>query len=138
MVWSRIASFILANRIALVATVLLGTAFMGFQASQVKLSYELAKILPVTDPDYQRYEAFKSRFGQDGSVMVLCIETDSMYQLGFFNDWYALDQKIRRIDGVKDVVSNASLFNILRDDSAHTFRVRPLVPRPLTYAGRCR
>ncbi|GAB2582080.1 MMPL family transporter [Spirosoma areae] len=105
---------------------------MGYQASKVKLSYELAKILPVTDPDYQRYEAFKSRFGQDGSVMVLGIETDSMYQPGFFNDWYALSQKIRRIGGIKDVVSNASLYTIIRDDSAHTFRIRPLVPRPLT------
>lgn len=132
MVWHRISAFILKNRIALVLAVLLGTAFMGYEASKVKLSYELAKILPVTDPDYQRYEAFKSRFGQDGSVMVLAIETDSMYQLGFFNDWYALGQKIKRIEGIKDVVSNANLYNIMRDDSAHTFRIKPLVPKPLT------
>jgi hypothetical protein len=132
MIWHRIASFILRNRIALVIAVLLGTVFMGYQASRVKLSYELAKILPVTDPDYQRYEAFKSRFGMDGSVMVLGIETDSMYRLGFFNDWYTLSQKIKHIEGIKDVVSNASLYGITRDDSAHTFRIRPLVARPLT------
>ncbi|GAB4015948.1 MMPL family transporter [Spirosoma migulaei] len=132
MIWHRISSYILSNRIALIVVVLLGTAFMGYQASKVKLSYELAKILPVTDPDFQRYEAFKSRFGQDGSVMVLCIETDSMYQLGFFNSWYTLSQKIRKIEGVKDVVSNANLFGIVRDDSAHTFRIWPLVSRPLT------
>ena len=62
--------------------------------------------------------------------MVLAIETDSMYQLGFFNDWYALSQKIKRIEGIKDVVSNANLYNIIRDDSARTFRIRPLVPEP--------
>ena len=132
MIWSRIADFILSNRIVLLVFVLLGTVFMGHQAVHVKLSYELAKILPVTDPDYQRYDAFKSRFGQDGSVMVLCIETDSMYQLPFFNDWYRLSQQVRRIEGIKDVVSNVSLFGIIRDDSAHTFRVRPLLARPPT------
>lgn len=137
MVWHRISHFILSNRVSLVVVVLLGTAFMGYQASRVKLSYELAKILPVTDPDYQQYEAFKSRFGQDGSVMVLGVETapasrNSMYQLEFFNDWYALSQTIRRLDGIKDVVSNANLYGITRDDSAHTFRIRPLVSRPLT------
>ena len=137
MIWHRISHFILSNRAPLVVVVLLATTFMGYQASRVKLSYELAKILPVTDPDYQQYEAFKSRFGQDGSVMVLGIETapasrDSMYQLGFFNDWYALSQTIRRIDGIKDVVSNANLYGITRDDSARTFRIRPLVSRPLT------
>ena len=117
---------------ALVAVVLLGTAFMGYQASHVKLSYELAKILPVTDPEYQQYEDFKSRFGQDGNVVVVGVETDSMYRLRFFNDWYSLGKHIKAIGGIKDVVSNANLFTILRDDSAHTFHIRPLVPRPLT------
>lgn len=137
MFWNRVALFILANRVALLVLVLLGTLFMGFQASRVKLSYELAKILPVTDPEYQRYEAFKSHFGQDGNVMVLGIETapasrDSMYRLGFFNDWYTLSQTIKRIGGIKDVVANANLYDIVRDDSAQTFRIVPLVPRPLT------
>lgn len=132
MIWHRISGVILANRVAFVVVVLLGTLFMGYQASRVKLSYELAKVLPVTDPDFQRYEAFKGHFGQDGSVMVLGVETDSMYQLPFFNDWYALSQQIRQIDGIKDVVSNASLYGIIRDDTAHTFRIRPLVPRPPT------
>lgn len=132
MVWHRISSFILRNRLVLVAVILLGTVFMGFQASRVKLSYELAKILPVSDPEFQRYEAFKSRFGQDGSVMVLGIETDSMYQLGFFNDWYRLNQSIKAIDGIKDVVANANLYDVVRDDTARRFRIVPLVPRPLT------
>lgn len=100
---------------------------MGFEASKVKLSYEIAKVLPVSDPEHQRYEAFKTRFGQDGNVMVLCVETDSMYQLNFFNDWHALSQKIKHLEGIKDVVSNANLFGIHRDDSAHTFRIRPLI-----------
>ncbi len=69
--------------------------------------------------------------------MVLGIETpgasrDSMYRLAFFRDWYALSQKVKRIEGIKDVVSNANLYDIVRDDSARTFRIRPLVPRPLT------
>lgn len=131
MFWNRISSFILANRVTILAAVLLTTLFMGYQASRVRLSYELAKILPVTDPEYQRYESFKSHFGQDGNVMVLGIETDSMYQLGLFSDWYALSQSIKRIDGIKDVVANASLYDIVRDDSAQTFRFVPLVPRPI-------
>ena len=132
MFWHRVSAFILHNRVAFVVAVLLATAFMGYQASRVKLSYELAKILPVTDPEYQRYEAFKGHFGQDGSVMVLSIETDSMYRLGFLNDWYDLSQQIRGIGGIKDVVSNANLYTIIRDDTAHTFRIKPLVTGKLT------
>lgn len=132
MVWHRIAHFILTHRIALVAGVLLTTVFMGYQAGRVRLSYELARILPVTDPEYQRYEAFKARFGPDGNVMVLGVQTDSMYRPGFFNDWYALNRSIRRVGGIRDVVSNATLYDIVRDDTARTFRIRPLVPQPPT------
>ena len=132
MFWNRVSSFILSNRVRILVIVLLSTAFMGYQASRVKLSYELAKILPVTDPEYQRYEAFKAHFGQDGNIVVLGIESANMYQLGFFSDWYALSQTIKRIDGIKDVVANASLYNIVRDDTAQTFRIVPLVPRSLT------
>ncbi|HLL93915.1 MAG TPA: hypothetical protein VK404_02980, partial [Spirosoma sp.] len=132
MFWNRVSSFILANRVVILAVVFLGTLVMGYQASRVRLSYELAKILPVTDPEYQRYESFKAHFGQDGNVMVLGVESDSMYRLAFFSDWYALSQTIKRIDGIRDVVANASLYDIVRDDSAQTFRIVPLVPRPIT------
>jgi uncharacterized protein len=129
MFWHRISVIILKNRILLTFIVLLGTAFMGYQASRIQLSYELAKILPQTDPDFQLYEAFKARYGEDGNVMVLGIETDKMYQLSFFNDWYDLNQRIKKIKGIKDVVSNASLYTIVRDDSTSKFRFVPLVPR---------
>lgn len=132
MIWHRIAQFILNNRLTLVAVILVGTAFMGYQTMHVKLSYELAKVLPVTDPEFQRYEAFKKRFGQDGSVMVIGVETDSMYRVDFFNQWFAFSQRIKAIGGIKNVISNASLYDIVRDDTARRFRVVPLVPRPIT------
>ncbi len=132
MFWHRVSVFILKNRILLLSVVLLGTAFMGFQASRIQLSYELAKILPVSDPDFQLYEGFKARYGEDGNVMVLGVETDKMYQQAFFNDWYDLNARIKAIDGVKDVVSNASLYEVVRDDSTGKFKFKPLVSRKPT------
>ncbi|RIV25364.1 patched family protein [Fibrisoma montanum] len=132
MFWHRVSAFILKNRVALIGLILAGTAFMGYQASRVRLSYEIAKILPKSDPDFKLYDSFKARFGQDGNVLAIGVETDSMYRLNFFNDWYALSQKIRKISSIRDVVSNANLYNIVRDDSSRTFRFVPLVPRPVT------
>ena len=132
MIWFRLSRFILTNRIALLLTVLGLTALMGWKASQVELSQELARILPQTDPDYVDYEGFKARYGEDGNVMAVGVETPRMYSLAFFNDWYDLNQRIRRIEGVKDVVSNANLFTIIRDDSLQRFRFVPLVPRKPT------
>jgi len=131
MIWTRIALFILANRRLLLTFILLATVFMGFQASRVKLSYEFAKILPTTDPDYATYEGFKARFGEDGNVMVIGVETDSMYQLGYFQDWQALNKQIKQIDGIRDVVSNAGLYTITLNDSTDKFQFRPLIDKPV-------
>ncbi|HEY0108642.1 MAG TPA: MMPL family transporter [Fibrella sp.] len=130
MIWTRIAHFILANRRLLLAIVLLATVFMGFQAARVKLSYEFAKILPTTDPDYAVYDAFKARFGEDGNVMVIGVETDSMYRLAYFRDWQALNQQIKQIDGIRDVVSNAGLYSITLNDSTDKFQFKPLLSQP--------
>ncbi|MBO0951684.1 efflux RND transporter permease subunit [Fibrella forsythiae] len=131
MIWTRISLFILANRRLLLTFILLATVFMGFQAARVKLSYEFAKILPTTDPDYATYEAFKARFGEDGNVMVIGAETDSMYQLAYFRDWQALNKQIKQIDGIRDVVSNAGLYTITLNDSTDKFSFRPLIDKPI-------
>lgn len=131
MIWTQISRFILANRRLLLAFVLLATVLMGFQAARVKLSYEFAKILPTTDPDYAIYDAFKARFGEDGNVMVIGMETDSMYRLAYFQDWQRLNKQIQQIDGIRDVVSNAGLYTITLDDSTDTFHFRPLLDKLL-------
>jgi uncharacterized protein len=135
MLWFRLATFILSNRRLLLLLIGLGTAFMGYQASRVQLSYEFAKILPTTDPNYQVYEAFKSRFGEDGTVMVVGIDTDSMYHLPFLQDWQRLNQQIKAIEGIRDVVSNTGLYTVRLNDSTDRFQVRPVVSRlPQTQA----
>lgn len=135
MIWSRIAAFILSNRLVLLILVAVGTVFMGYHAAQVKLSYEFAKILPVTDPDYKQYQAFKGRFGEDGNIMVVGVETDSMYQLPFLRDWQQLNRQIKQIDGIRDVVSNTGLYTIRLNDSTDRFQLQPVVKElPTTQA----
>lgn len=115
--WQATSKFILKNRTVLLALVVVLTGFMGYQASKVRLSYELAKILPVSDTNFQLYEAFKARYGEDGNVLVMGVATDKMFQKELFSDWYELNQAIKKIEGVKEVVSNANLREIVRPAS---------------------
>ncbi|MFB0948180.1 MAG: MMPL family transporter, partial [Spirosomataceae bacterium] len=135
MLWNKISNLILNNRKIWLFAIVLITALMGYFSSQLQLSYELAKILPESDPAFQRYEDFKKRYGEDGNVMIIAIESDKMYDLDFFNKWYDLNKKIKAVSGVKNVASNASLFEIQRNDSLKRFDVVPLVAvRPATQA----
>ncbi len=128
-VW--LSRFILRNRYFLLVIVGIITAFMGWYATKIQLSYDFAKILPATDPDFQEYEQFKKTFGQDGTVMFIGVEDKDFYQLNKFNDWWQLGEDIKKIDGIEAVVSAARLYTIHRDDTLRKFVVKPLVASKL-------
>ena len=73
--WKFLANKILRNRIAFIVVLLLLTVFMAYKALNIKLSYEFVRVLPTTDPAYVEYENFKQKFGEDGSVMVIGLQT---------------------------------------------------------------
>lgn len=134
-IWRHIAHLILDHRAAWLVVLAAGLAFMGWQASRVKLSYELVKILPKSDPNFQLYENFKKRFGEDGRVLVVGVETPNMYQLPFFQQWYDLTQDLKNTKGLNSVLSNATVYTVVRNDSARKFDFVPLLPqRPTSQA----
>ena len=125
--WHKAANFILGNKTSLITGLAFMSLIMAFWASKVVISYELPKILPSSDPNYQVYESFKQRFGEDGNVLLLGVETDQMYSLNFFQNWQKLSKQIAEIKGVKKVVCNADLQEISKDDSAKKFVFKPVM-----------
>lgn len=117
----NIPHFILKYRFPLLIIFMGLTVFMGYQATKVRFSYQSAQILPENDPDFQLYESFKARYGDDADVLVIGVATDRMFTLPFFRDWYVLNQKIKKYKGVKDVISGANLVEIVRNDSLERF-----------------
>lgn len=108
---------------------------MAYHAAQVRISYQNRAVIPPSDPDLIAYEAFKEQFGLDGNVMVVGIESDQIFQIEFFNDWYKLTQKISQNPKVRNVLSIGNLSTLVKDDSTKKFKVQPLVPKlPSTQA----
>jgi len=126
-----LARFILRNRILLLIVIGAITAFMGYKAFDIKLSYDFAKILPANDPDFIAYENFKKTFGEDGSVMVIGVEDKNFFQLQKFNDWWSLGQEIKKIDGIEAVVSVAGIYTINKNEEQKKFDLKPLITKPL-------
>ncbi|HKR06178.1 MAG TPA: efflux RND transporter permease subunit [Bacteroidia bacterium] len=129
--WLYLANKLLRNRLALIIALAVLTLFMAYEASRIQLSYEFAKVLPVTDPAYHEYENFKKMFGEDGSVMVIGLQDSSFFRTDKFNDWFHLTSTIKNINGVQDVLSIANLYNIIRNDSLERFDFKPLINKPL-------
>ena len=79
--WKRLAKFVLKNRLLLLILLFASTAVMAFFASKIKLSYEFSKAIPVDNPKYQDYLSFKEKFGDDGNVLVIGVQTDHFFEL---------------------------------------------------------
>ena len=59
--WEWLANNVLRNRIAILLSVAVITAFMGYEATLVQMSYKHGGLLPETDSAYVEYQRFLQR-----------------------------------------------------------------------------
>ena len=130
--WKLFASLLLRNKIAFTSATLILTAFMGYQAYKMELSYEFAKILPETDSTFIEYQNFRKQFGEDGNVMVMGFADKDLYKLNKFRDWTEVNKKVRNISGVRDILSLPTLYSLNFNDSLEKFQALPIVKRDIT------
>ncbi|MBX2897591.1 MAG: MMPL family transporter [Cyclobacteriaceae bacterium] len=130
--WSKIALFIIRYRISLIAVIGAITVVMGYYAAQVQMSYDFARTVPLNDPEMIFFNRFKQQFGEDGNMMALGIKDSAMYKLENFQKLKELSNKLRKIEGVTEVLSLPQLRIIEKDTVEKKFKFVPLFPDTLT------
>lgn len=103
---------------------------MAFRASRVKLSYDFTRTIPTDNPKYQAYQEFRQRFGEDGNLLVVGVQTDKLFQAAIFTDYIALTEELKKVQGVDDVLGFSSAVNLLRDTATQKFKTVPIFPPP--------
>jgi hypothetical protein len=103
------------------------TAFMGYKATEIEITYNFAKLLPDSDPASVDYEYFKSKFGQDGAVLVMGCEIEPLKKLENFNAWVDLGDKIKNTPGIENVASVARILEIVMNDSLGRFEMKKIL-----------
>ncbi len=122
----KLADFILRFRFAIILSVAIATAVMGFFASKVEITYHFAKLLPDNDSTSIDYDNFKKYFGQDGTVLVVGIKKDALNTLSNYQAWASLGDSIKNLAGIKSVVSVARVNDLVLNDSLGKFEFKPL------------
>jgi predicted RND superfamily exporter protein len=117
--WYKAGRFILKNRLSLLIILFAATAFMGWKASHVQLSYDFTRALPTNNPKYQEYQSFLKKFGADGSTMVIGINSADFYSTHFFNEVGLLNQQLKKIPGVTEILSVPEVVTLKNDSIAH-------------------
>ena len=111
----KISDIILKGRFLILILFIGVIALMTRSAKDVKLSYEVAKILPLDDQIYIDYEDFKSEFGESMNTMVIAVQDVEFFSKSHLDAWHKFGKEIELIAGV-DVVLNITKLPILTSD----------------------
>lgn len=126
--WVKTAGTILRNRIAFLIAIFIITIFMGYQAKHVEMSYEYSALLPASDTASKDAETFKKIFGQESNVIFIGVQDSSFYELEKFNDWIALGDSLKSINGIDARLSLAHGFNLTKNTEKKCFEFKQLFP----------
>lgn len=124
--WHQLGKWILRYRILLLILVFGSTALMAWFASKVQLSYEFSKSIPVDHPKYIQYQEFRSRFGEDGNLLAIGLQSDSFFKLRFFHAFQRLQAEIRQVQGVEDVLSVCTALGLEKDSLTEKLKPQPI------------
>ncbi|MBK6991671.1 MAG: MMPL family transporter [Chitinophagaceae bacterium] len=126
--WLRLGQFILKYRIPLLILLIGSTFFMGIHASRVQLSYDFARAIPIDNPKYKAYQEFRNKFGEDGNLMVIGIQTDQLFEEKTFNAYADLQRSLKKANGVDDIISIPSAINLVKIPETEKLKADTIFP----------
>ena len=134
--WKSLGKFVLQYRLQLLIALFAVTAIMGYFARQVTLTYDFAKAIPVDNPKYLDYVAFRQKFGDDGNLLVIGIQTNKIFELNTFNAYRHLEDQLKKVSNVENILSIPSSINLHKDElSEKLIPVRIFADTTSTQAG---
>lgn len=126
--WSNIVSVILRNRLLNIIIIGLITIFLGYQATDIEISYHMTRMLPEHDSTSIEYQKFKDTYGQDGTSMFIGIQDDNIFDLEHYNAFYDLTYQLQNLEGVEEVLSVTRLFSLRRNPAEKKFDFYNVIP----------
>mgnify|MGYP001012866146 FL=1 len=133
--WYRLGQFILKYRFPLLIILAALTGFMSYYASKVQLSYDFTRAIPLNNPKYKAYQEFRKKFGEDGNLLVIGIQTDKLFEEKTFNAYYELQRNFKKIKGVDDIISIPTAVNLVKIPETEKLKAELIFPdKPLTQA----
>lgn len=133
--WYRLGQFILKYRLPLLIILAALTGFMAYYASKVQLSYDFTRAIPLNNPKYKAYQEFRKKFGEDGNLLVVGIQTDNLFEEKTFNAYYELQRNFKKIKGVDDIISIPTAVNLVKIPETEKLKAELIFPdKKLTQA----
>lgn len=125
--WEYIARLILTYRITILVAIMAITIFLGFQWKNLSMTYTEANLLPKKHIVNQQYDAFLSKFGEEGNLIVIGFQDPNFFTPKAFAQWNELMLGLKSSKNVELIVSISDLKKLQKDTVAQKFELVPLI-----------
>lgn len=126
--WKELSHFILRYRVILILFLALITAFMGYHARDLEMTYDFSQVVPEDDPEMIYFTEFKDIFGEDGNVVAIGFEDDKIHELKTFQRFQYYSNELQKIHGVNGLISIANVERFIKNISEKKFDRQILFP----------
>lgn len=126
--WYRIADWVIRFRVFLLILLFAITGVMGYYASKVEMSYDFTAAIPTDNPRYREYQEFRKTFGEDGTNVVIGVQTKDLFKPEIFNDYVALTNELKKAKAVEHVLG-LPIAVILKQDSTGQLGATNIFPK---------
>ena len=124
--WDAFAKGILSNKIAVTLFLIVATIGLVSQWKNIGFSFTEANLLPDNHKINVEYRTFLDKFGEEGVVIVMAINDESIYTPEKFNAWNDLNKQIDKFNEVDFVVSFSEMKELTRTEDPKSFTLKPI------------
>ncbi|WP_346236087.1 efflux RND transporter permease subunit [Niabella insulamsoli] len=120
--WEQLGKAIIKFRILLLIILTAATVLFAYWGSKAELGYEFTKAIPTDHPVNIAYQKFKEKYGQDGNLLVVGVQSDRFFDANIFNAYVQLQKELKGITGVVDIISVPGAVNLVKDAASQKLK----------------
>lgn len=130
--WELIARIVLRNRILMLMLIALTTLFLGLQWKNIRFTYTEANLLPEDHIVNVQYNAFLSKFGEEGNLIIIGIKDSTLFTPKAYAAWNKMMNQLKNNKEVDLVVSLNDLKKLQKNETLEKFELIPFVDQSKT------
>jgi len=119
--WFKISLIIIKYRALLLTITAALTIYFGYQGTKVQMTYDFIKVLPDSDSSMKFYQKFRQTFGEEESVLAIGVKGRQVFEVENFNAFIDLNNELKKITGVKGLVSIPTSYYLKKDTNFKKF-----------------
>lgn len=124
--WARVSRFILTKRYFILFLIAIATAFLASQMQYMRFSYTEANLLPKNHPINIEYDHFLDLFGEEGNLIILAVEDQTIFTPEKFNAWNELSKKLDSFSEVEFTIAVGDIQKLNKNTKTKSFDLVPL------------